>query len=195
MIHEIGKGTPMGRILCGKATTARCFGIERAPVVRGPCPPMIPCGQGRGVTYATTTMERTTRRAMPWRPTSWDAAARPILFPQRGRAEISRNLQIATAAIDATGYCLFTAFALLDQPETMQALVDTINAMYDLNMTLDDVTELGKDILRKERAFNAAAGFTKAHDRLPLYFSRESVAPHNVRWDVSDEDLDSVFNF
>lgn len=59
----------------------------------------------------------------------------------------------------------------------MQALVDTINAMYDLNMTLDDVTELGKDILRKERAFNAAAGFTKAHDRLPLYFSRESVAP------------------
>ena len=77
----------------------------------------------------------------------------------------------------------------------MQALVDTINAMYDLNMTLDDVTELGKDILRKERAFNAAAGFTKAHDRLPLYFSRESVAPHNVRWDVSDEALDSVFNF
>ena len=72
---------------------------------------------------------------------------------------------------------------------------NTINAMYDLNMTLDDVTELGKDILRKERAFNAAAGFTKAHDRLPLYFSRESVAPHNVRWDVSDEDLDSVFNF
>lgn len=25
--------------------------------------------------------------------------------------------------------------------------------------------------------------------------ARESVAPHNVRWDVSDEDLDSVFNF
>ena len=60
---------------------------------------------------------------------------------------------------------------------------DRINAMYDLNMSLDDVTELGKDILRKERAFNAAAGFTKAHDRLPLYFSRESVAPHTVRWD------------
>ena len=54
----------------------------------------------------------------------------------------------------------------------MQALVDTINAMYDLNMTLDDVTELGKDILRKERAFNAAAGFTKAHDRLPSAVSR-----------------------
>ena len=109
--------------------------------------------------------------------------------------QVMGNRALGSAAIDATGYCLFTAFALLDQPETMQALVDTINAMYDLNMSLDDVTELGKDILRKERAFNAAAGFTKAHDRLPLYFSRESVAPHNVRWDVSDEDLDSVFNF
>mgnify|MGYP000358637008 FL=1 len=36
MIHEIGKGTPMGRILgAGTATTARCFGVERAPVVKG----------------------------------------------------------------------------------------------------------------------------------------------------------------
>lgn len=44
MIHEIGKGTPMGRILgAGTATTARCFGIERAPVVKGQAmPPMIP---------------------------------------------------------------------------------------------------------------------------------------------------------
>ena len=38
-------------------------------------------------------------------------------------------------------------------------------------------------------------GSPRPNDRLPLYFSRESVAPHNVRWDVSDEDLDSVFNF
>ena len=147
------------------------------------------------MTYATTTMgaDHTAGYAVATNILGCGGKTDPL--SAEGQAEISRNLQIATAAIDATGYCLFTAFALLDQPETMQALVDTINAMYDLNMSLDDVTELGKDILRKERAFNAAAGFTKAHDRLPLYFSRESVAPHNVRWDVSDEDLDSVFNF
>ena len=198
MIHEIGKGTPMGRILgAGTATTARCFGIERAPVVKGQAMPAYDprAVKGQGVTYATTTMgaDHTAGYAVATNILGCGGKSDPL--SAEGQAEISRNLQIATAAIDATGYCLFTAFALLDQPETMQALVDTINAMYDLNMTLDDVTELGKDILRKERAFNAAAGFTKAHDRLPLYFSRESVAPHNVRWDVSDEDLDSVFNF
>ena len=198
MIHEIGKGTPMGRILgAGTATTARCFGIERAPVVKGQAMPAYDprAVKGQGVTYATTTMgaDHTAGYAVATNILGCGGKTDPL--SAEGQAEISRNLQIATAAIDATGYCLFTAFALLDQPETMQALVDTINAMYDLNMSLDDVTELGKDILRKERAFNAAAGFTKAHDRLPLYFSRESVAPHNVRWDVSDEDLDSVFNF
>ena len=198
MIHEIGKGTPMGRILgAGTATTARCFGIERAPVVKGQAMPAYDprAVKGQGVTYATTTMgaDHTAGYAVATNILGCGGKTDPL--SAEGQAEISRNLQIATAAIDATGYCLFTAFALLDQPETMQALVDTINAMYDLNMSLDDVTELGKDILRKERAFNAAAGFTKAHDRLPLYFSRESVVPHNVRWDVSDEDLDSVFNF
>ncbi len=47
-----------------------------------------------------------------------------------GQIELSRNLQIATAAIDATGMCLFIAFAVLDQPETFQALIDMINAFY-----------------------------------------------------------------
>ncbi len=59
MIHEIGKGTPMGRILgAGTATTARCFGIERAPVVKGQAMPAYDprAVKGQGVTYATTTM-------------------------------------------------------------------------------------------------------------------------------------------
>ena len=35
---------------------------------------------------------------------------------KEGNIERSRNLQIATAAIDATGLCLFTAFADPGQP-------------------------------------------------------------------------------
>ena len=53
----------------------------------------------------------------------------------------------------------------------------------------------GKDILKKEREFNEKAGFGPAHDRLPRYFKRESVAPHGATFDVSDADLDSVYNF
>jgi len=109
--------------------------------------------------------------------------------------ELSRNLQIATAAIDSTGMCLFIAFAILDQPETFQALLDLINSFCGLQMTADDVAEYGKKVLKMERDFNMKAGFTKEADRLPGFFKTQAVPPHNVVFDVPDEDLDRVFNW
>jgi len=113
----------------------------------------------------------------------------------KGQVELSRNLQIATAAVDATGMCLFIAFAVLDQPETFQALIDMLNAFYGLSLTADDVTALGKSILINEREFNIKAGFTASHDRLPDYFKTEKLAPHNITFGVTDEELDQVFDF
>lgn len=198
LVKEVGEGTPMGRILgAGTAAAAKAFGIERAPVVKNQAMPAYdPRGvKGVGVTYATTPMGAD--------HTAGYAVATNILkvggdvdaLSATGQAELSRNLQIATAAVDATGMCLFIAFAVLDQPETFQALIDLLNAQYDWNLTADDVVEYGKGILRNERDFNARAGFTKFDDRLPRYFRREKLAPHGVTFDVSDEELDSVFNF
>ena len=76
--------------------------------------------------------------------------------------------------------CLFIAFAVLDQPETFQALIDLLNAFYGLSLTADDVVALGKSVLKNEREFNKAAGFTAEHDRLPRYFKTEKLAPHGV---------------
>jgi len=91
--------------------------------------------------------------------------------------------------------CLFIAFAVMDQPETFQALVDMINAFYGLSLTADDVTEMGKSVLRNERDFNERAGFTAKHDRLPAFFLKQALGPHNVTFQVPDEELDEVFNF
>jgi aldehyde:ferredoxin oxidoreductase len=112
-----------------------------------------------------------------------------------GQIELSRNLQIATAAIDATGMCLFIAFAILDQEDTFQALLDVINTFAGASLTGDDVSALGMKILKLERDFNAAAGLTSKDDRLPDYFKKEALAPHNVTFQVSDEDLDQVHNY
>ena len=112
-----------------------------------------------------------------------------------GQVELSRNLQIATAAIDSTGMCLFIAFAVLDQPETFQALIDMINAFTGSSLTADDVTALGKKVLEMERDFNARAGFTAKDDRLPDFFKKEKLPPHNVTFDVNDEELDQVFKW
>ncbi|RLB68925.1 MAG: hypothetical protein DRH03_09170, partial [Deltaproteobacteria bacterium] len=57
-------------------------------------------------------------------------------------------------------------------------------------LTVDDVTALGTSVLKTERAFNQAAAFTNAHDRLPEFFVTESVPPHNAVWDFSDEEID-----
>ena len=43
--------------------------------------------------------------------------------------------------------------------------------------------------------FVVAAGFTAADDRLPDFFKKEKLSPHNVVFTVPDEDLDKVFNF
>jgi aldehyde:ferredoxin oxidoreductase len=91
--------------------------------------------------------------------------------------------------------CLFIAFAILDQPDTFQALLDLLNAFYGMSLTADGVTDLGKKVLTLERDFNARAGFTAQHDRLPRFFLTEKLGPHDVTFQVKDEDLDKVFNW
>jgi aldehyde:ferredoxin oxidoreductase len=197
-IHEVGKGTHLGRILGnGAAMTGKAFGVERVPVVKGQAMPAYDprAVQGIGVTYATSPMGAD--------HTAGYAVAQNVLkvggdvnaLKPEGQVELSRNLQIATAAIDSTGMCLFIAFAILDQPETFQAMLDMLNAFYGMNLTGDGVTDLGKKVLSMERDFNARAGFTPQHDRLPDYFKTEKFAPHNVTFGVTDEDLDKVFNW
>jgi aldehyde:ferredoxin oxidoreductase len=196
LVKEVGRGTPLGRILgSGAAVTAKVLGIERAPVVKGQAMPAYDprAVQGIGVTYATSPMgaDHTAGYAVAQNILKVGGDVNPL--KPEGQIELSRNLQIATAAIDSTGMCLFVAFAMLDQPETFQALIDLLNAFYGLALTPDHVTDLGKRVLSMERDFNARAGFTSAHDRLPDYFKREPLPPHNVVFGVADEDLDRVF--
>jgi len=198
LVKEVGKGTPLGRILGnGAAVTGKVFGVERVPVVKGQALPAYDPRviQGIGVTYATSTMgaDHTAGYAVATNILNVGGSVDPL--KPEGQVELSRNLQIATAAVDATGMCLFVAFPVLDQPDTFQALIDMINAFYGLSLTADDVTELGKSILKNERDFNTRAGFTAQHDRLPDFFKKENLPPHNLTFQVKDEDLDTLFNW
>jgi aldehyde:ferredoxin oxidoreductase len=198
LIKEAGQGTPLGRIIgSGAAVTGKAFGVERIPVVKNQSMPAYDprAVQGIGVTYATTPMgaDHTAGYAVATNIMNVGGQVDPL--KPEGQIELSRNLQIATAGLDALGMCLFVAFAVLDQPETFQALIDMTNAFYGLSLTADDVVALGKSILKNEREFNRKAGFTKEQDRLPDFFKKEKLAPHNVTFQVKDEDLDQVFNW
>lgn len=198
LVHEVGKGTHLGRILgSGTAATAKAFGLERAPVVKNQAMPAYDprAVKGIGVTYATSPMGADHTAGYAVATNLLKVGGEVDALRTEGQAELSRNLQIATAAMDATGMCLFVAFPVLDQPETFQALIDLINAFHGLELGPDDVTALGKAILANEKDFNRRAGFTEIHDRLPLYFQREALQPHNVTFDVPNNELDSVINW
>ncbi|MCD4789059.1 MAG: hypothetical protein K8R37_03580, partial [Bacteroidales bacterium] len=197
-IKEVGKGTPLGRIIGnGAAVTGKVFGVERVPVVKGQALPAYDprSVQGIGVTYATSTMgaDHTAGYAVATNLVGVGGNVDPL--KPEGQVELSRNLQIATAAIDSTGMCLFIAFPILDQPETFQALIDLISGFSGAPLTADDVTALGKSVLEKERDFNTRAGFSNKDDRLPEFFMKEALPPHNITFQVTDEELDQVFNW
>lgn len=196
--EEVGKATPLGRVLGnGTAVTGQVFGVERVPVVkRQALPAYDPRSvKGIGVTYATTPMgaDHTAGYSVTANVLGVGGSIDP-LKPQ-GQVELSRNLQIATTAIDCAGLCLFVAFAVLDIPEAFAAIYEMINAQYGLKLGPDDIAALGKTVLKVEREFNKKAGFTSEDDRLPSFFETEKLPPHDVVFDVTHSELDSVFNF
>ena len=198
LVKEVGKGTPLGRILgSGAGLTGKVFGVERVPVVKNQAMPAYdPRGvQGIGVTYATTTQGADHTAGYAVTANILGVGGKVDALKPEGQVELSRNLQIATAAIDSTGMCLFIAFAILDQPETFQALLDLLGSFGGQKLTGDDVVGLGKSILKMEREFNTKAGFTKEMDRLPDYFKKEKLPPHNVTFMVTDSELDQVYNW
>jgi aldehyde:ferredoxin oxidoreductase len=195
LMDEIKNKTPAGRILAnGTAFVGQALGVTRVPVVKGQgLPAYDPRAiKGIGVTYATTPMgaDHTAGYAIATEIMGVGGTADP---KDTNKSDLSRNLQIATAAVDATGYCLFIAFAVLDIPEGLEGVVDTLNGVLGTNLTVDDVPGYGKSIIDTERAFNKAAGFTEKHDRLPEFFLKEPLAPHNDVFGVPDEELDKVW--
>ena len=198
LLQEVGKATPLGRILgSGAAITGKVFGMRRVAAVKGQAIPAYDprAVKGQGVTYATSPMgaDHTAGYAVATNILSVGGKVDPL--GADGQVDLSRNLQIATAFVDSTGLCLFVAFAILDIAEGLEGIVEMCNARYGWNKTVDDYLEMGKQLLREERSFNKKAGIAEGSDDLPDFFRNEKLPPHNTVFDIPKEDLNKVFNF
>ncbi len=197
LLSKIGDYSAEGKIIGnGAQFTGDALGVDRVPVVKNQAFPAYDprsC-KGVGVTYATSPMgaDHTAGYGVTANILGVGGTIDP--HKKEGNIELSQNLQIATAAIDAAGLCLFVAFAVLDNPDGLPTIVDMINARYGLSLTPDDVIALGKSILNNEKEFNRRAGFTSVADQLPEMFL-ESFPPHNTTWDFSTEELSKTLSF
>jgi aldehyde:ferredoxin oxidoreductase len=195
LMREIAENTALGRVIGnGAVTVGNVYGVTRVAHVKGQSLPAYDPRpiKGIGVTYATNPMGGD--------HTAGYTIAAEILgikgdvTDPRGleKSGLSKAFQETTAFLDSSGYCLFTAFSILDIDSGFEGLVDSVAAMLGTNYTLDDVAPLGRKILDMEIKFNRSAGLSRAHDRLPEFMNTEPLAPHNVTFDVSDEELDKV---
>lgn len=196
LMEEVRKGTPMGHILgAGTEVTGKTFGVVRVPTVKGQAMPAYAprSVKGIGVTYATSTMGADHTAGYTILPEILGVSANVDALDAAAKGELSRNFQATTAFIDTSGHCLFIAFSILDIASGFEGMVEECNGVLGTNWTAGDVVEIGKEVMRKERAFNEKAGLTKEHDRLPAFMKYEPLPPHNTVFDVPDEELDLVY--
>jgi len=198
LLQEVADGTPLGRIIGdGAEATGVAFDVKHIPVVKHQALPAYDPRpiQGIGVTYATSTMgaDHTAGYSITSNVLAVGGTVDPL--KPEGQAELSKNLQIATAMLDSAGFCIFVAFPVLDIPEAFEAIGEMMTAHTGKTWGADELMELGKEALTYERLYNEHAGFTSADDRLPEYFYTEKLPPHDVVFTVPDEELDAVFDF
>jgi aldehyde:ferredoxin oxidoreductase len=197
LVKTVAAGEPLGKIIGnGSIFTGQAFGVDRVPAVKGQALPAYDprSVKGVGVTYCTSAMGADHTAGYAVAPNILKVGGDVDPLKKEGNIDVSKNLQIATAAVDSTGLCLFVAFAVLDTEDGVQTIVDLLNAQYGISLTPDDVVDLGISILKDEEKFNEMAGFTKAHDQLPDFF-KESLPPHNTTWDFTEEELQEAKAF
>jgi aldehyde:ferredoxin oxidoreductase len=185
LLDEVRRGTPLGRLLGqGAVAVGRVFGVVRVPAVKGQAMPAYDprAIKGTGVTYATSPQGADHTCGITIR-------AQVDHLDPTVQAQVSAGAQVNMAGYDTLGACLFSGFGFAVAPG---AIRDLLKGRYGWDLGDDALQVLGRETLALERAFNRAAGFTSADDRLPEWMTLEPFPPHNSVFDVPDEDLDRV---
>lgn len=188
LIDEIRQGTELGRIIGdGAAAVGKAYDVERVPVAKGQAfsaydPRAI---KGTGITFATSPQGADHTSGLTLR-------ANVDHRDPKGQRELSRDKQLDMAGYDTLGACIFAGFGYAADKGVIPAL---LNSIYGWDTQEGVLAELGKESLIYERQFNKLAGFTKADDRLPEWITREPLPPFNTVFDVSEEDMDTVFDW
>jgi aldehyde:ferredoxin oxidoreductase len=194
LVAEIAEGTEIGMLIGhGPTEVGKYFNNKRVPVVKnqsiaGYDPRAM---MGTGVTYATSPMgsDHTAGNLIE----EYEQGTLDPLDP-KGQVEASKLVQIFMTFIDCSGFCLFAGLTLVN-PVPEKAFFKLMESLLGKPFNKSSMTKIGIQTLKEELEFNRKAGFTEKDDRLPKFFKEEPLPPHNKVFLISDEELDSIFDF
>jgi len=197
MVEEVAIGSEFGKIIgSGPAAVGAHFKHDRVPVMKGQSmaaydPRAI---QGMAVTYATSPMggDHTAGWVVDQNLEAFGGTL--DRFSDKGQVEASRNTQIHMAAVDSVGICDFAQSGLAS-PEGKENVYRMVAAKSGKPFGQENWKALGLRVLKAEREFNRRAGFTNKDDRLPKMFYEEPLPPTDKVVIISDEQMDSTFDF
>jgi len=186
---EIRNNTDIGKLYGnGVKNIGKKLNAQRIPEIKGQgisaYDPRV--FKGMGVTYATSPMgaDHTSGAAIAGRVAS-QIKDYGELTENEGKLDLSFELQVYTTVLDSIGCCYFIGPSY----ENMEIVTNAINAMYNLNLTREDVINIGKQILKTELAFNEKAGITKNKNDVPEFLKLEASEPSGLKFTFTKEEL------
>ncbi len=185
LLMEIEQGTAFGDVLGnGVVSTATALHVERIPAYKGQAfPGHDPRSvKGTGVTYMTSPMGADHTAGLTYRaPRQKDK-----------QAQNSLRSQVQAATCDTLGYCLNTVPG--GQASMYDFFADLLNARYGMELTRDDMVEIGKQTLKDQNKFNENAEFSKMNSFSASFIRSETLAPTDQVFDVPDSELKNFWD-
>jgi aldehyde:ferredoxin oxidoreductase len=172
VLEDIRQGNERGRIYAqGSARAGAHFKVKRIPAIKQ-----------QGISAYDPRVCEVTGISMMFTAQGADHTAGNLpVFDCKDKttaelAAASLGIQIACAAADSLGLCIFGRSVTSVSSELM---VTALNDAAGTNVDVSFMRTLGLEALKMEWEFNRQAGFTEKDDELPEFFYTEALAPSN----------------
>ncbi|MFX1357954.1 MAG: aldehyde ferredoxin oxidoreductase C-terminal domain-containing protein [Promethearchaeota archaeon] len=191
---EIRNNTEVGKLYGnGVKVIGEKLRAKRVPQVKGQGISAYDCRvfKAMGATYATSPMgaDHTAGAAIAGRVPSQHKDYGELTENDK-KLDLSFELQVYTAVMDSMGCCYFIG----PNYENMEIVAKAVNAMYNLDLTREDIINIGKMILRTEIEFNKRAGITQDVNDVPEFFRKEPSSPKDLTFTFEKQELKEFWN-
>ena len=187
VFHDLMAGTPQGKFYAqGTARVGEQLNFHRLPVIKKQA---ISAYDPRVIEVTGITMMVTAQGADH---TAGNVPKLKTIDKELPELIVqSLESQIATAAADSIGLCMFGR--LVTNPN-IEFVANSINDALGTSIKPTFFHEIGRETLRLEREFNLAAGFTAADDELPAFFYDEPLPPSNKTARFHGEEVHHMYD-